>query len=85
MVYRQNARASIVQLYAQETKHHSTRQVTVTTDCMHVCEHIKMHPDREQTVVNNFGHKKEELKSYGFVWGGICFFPKVANWSVINT
>lgn len=37
---------------------------------MHVCSQS---PDREQIVVNSFRDKKKELKSYGFVWGGICF------------
>lgn len=48
---------------------------------VHVCNQAcRQSPDREQTVVNSFGDEKEELKTYGFVWGGICFFPKDSDW-----
>lgn len=93
MVYRQGTRASIVQLYAQETKHHSTSKVTVTTTvCLRacasvcMCDHTQMQRTQQQTAVNSFGHKKEELKSYGFNRGGICLFSQTC-WlvSLINS
>lgn len=60
-----------------------TDTVTITTVCMRAHKNAYMHPGmhkspgRKLKVVSSSGDRKEEPKSYGFVWGGLCVFPEM--------